>query len=104
MKAIAQTVLGGVSYRFELDEKDEKDTLNKLITFSNPPTYCDNCKTVGNDNFKLTSNKDQEGNIYINVKCKKCQAKSKLGSYKTGGYFWHRFELYQKKNGNSTDL
>jgi hypothetical protein len=104
MIAKAKMKLGGVIYEFEFDEKDEKDTMNKLITFSNPPTYCDNCKAVGEDNFKFTSNKDQEGNIYINVKCKKCGAKAKMGSYKTGGYFFHRFELYQKKNGNSTDL
>jgi hypothetical protein len=86
---------GGVEYTLEFDEKDEMDTLNKVIVLANPPRYCNICK--GSENFKFTSNKDKEGNIYVNAKCKNgaCDAKAKLGQYKAGGYFWHKFELYQ---------
>jgi len=55
---------------------------------------CDEC---GNDNptqFKLASNKDKESNIYVNVRCQKCGADAKLGLYKSGGYFFHKFVKY----------
>lgn len=89
--------LGGVTYQMIFDEKDEMDTLQKSIVLSNPPRYCHECKNT--EFFSLDSNKDKEGNVYVNVVCKKngCFAKAKLGQYKSGGYFWHKFEKYVKK-------
>lgn len=102
MLAKATFNFGGINYEFQFDEKTDKETLNKIITLSNPPKYCDNCKNE--KFFKFTTNKDTEGNIYINVKCTSCGAKSKLGEYKTGGYFWKRpFELYKKDEAKTEE-
>ena len=81
--------------QLELDEQNEMMGIHKAIILGNPPKYCQLCKNK--EIFKLDSNKDQEGHIYVNVVCK-CGAKAKLGRYKTGGYFWHKFEVYQKNN------
>ena len=79
--------------QIELDEQNEMLAIHKAIILGNPPKYCQVCQNK--EFFKLDSNKDKEGNVYINVMCK-CGAKAKLGQYKTGGYFWHKFEVYQK--------
>lgn len=78
----------------EIEDRDEMDTLHKAIILTNPRKVCNVCKAA--EGFYLTTNKDKEGNIYVNVKCK-CGARSKLGQYKTGGYFWREFEVYQPK-------
>ena len=96
MIAKANLKLGLVNYQFEIEDKDEMDTLHKIIVLSNPRRFCNACRNDNQDLFHLTSNKDKEGNTYINVKCK-CGARSKLGQYKTGGYFWHDFEVYTKE-------
>lgn len=100
MKAIVKL---GDRIRLEIDERDEKETLSKAITLSHPKGKCVCGNTEG---FYYTANKDKEGNVYINYKCPKCGARSKLGSYKTGGYFWHDFERYvpneKKSTGKST--
>lgn len=97
MRARVNVSLGTAKYQFDIDEKDEMETLHRIIVLGNPPTKCNLC---GNDNpeeFKFTSNKDKEANTYVNVKCK-CDARSKLGQYKAGGYFWKEFEKYQGKS------
>ena len=82
----------------EIDEREEMETLHKAIVLSNPPTKCTLC---GGTDLRYDSNKDKEGNIYVNLRCA-CGAKVKLGQYKAGGYFWHRdFEKYAPKNGTS---
>jgi len=76
----------------EIDEQEEMETLSKALVLASYPKKCSLCgeKAIG-----LTSNKDKEGNIYVNVVCFKCGGKAKLGRYKTGGYFWHRdFSVY----------
>jgi len=89
--------IGGVSYEFNIDEKDEMDALHKAIALSNPRTYCAACSTnIAPEDMKMTTNKDKEGNTYVNLK-HRCGARSKLGQYKTGGYFWHDFEKYVPK-------
>lgn|SRR3990167_5079349 len=96
MVAKANISLGGVSYQFEIEEKDEMETLHKIITLTNPRRYCTACKNNDREKFYFTANKDKEGNTYINVKCS-CGARSKLGQYKTSSYFWHDFEVYEPK-------
>ena len=83
--------LGDNSYQLEIDEKSEMEALHKAIVLSNPRNKCICGNTEG---FYPTTNKDKEGNIYVNIKCPKCEARSKLGQYKAGGYFWHSFEKY----------
>lgn len=95
MKITTSMLLGGVTYNFEFDEKDEMDTLQKAITLSNPPRYCQECRN--DEFFFMDSNKDTEGNTYVNVVCKKCFSKAKLGRYKSSGYFWHKFVKYVPK-------
>jgi hypothetical protein len=80
--------------RLEIEERDEMEMLSKAITLSTPKRKC----LCGNiEGLYFASNKDKEGNIYINFKCPKCGARSKLGQYKAGGYFWHDFEKYTPK-------
>ena len=95
-----QTKLGNVSYSMTFDEKDEMETMHRMAVLGNPPQYCHACQN--NQYFALDSNKDKEGNTYINVVCKKCGAKAKLGKYKAGGYFWHKFEVYQRPGEQTT--
>ena len=93
MKITVQTKIGQALYTFDIDERDEMEALHKAAVLSNPPKYCQECGNT--EIFKLDSNKDKQGNIYVNVVCK-CFAKAKLGQYKTGGYFWHKFEQWKK--------
>jgi hypothetical protein len=97
-----QFLVGGVTYSLEHDGKDLKETLAEAIVLANPHSKCICGNTGLATGFKFTSNKDKDGNTYVNLKCLKCGAKSKLGSYKTGGYFWHEFEVY-KQNPTSSD-
>lgn len=87
--------MGNVSYQFEIDEKDEMESLHRAIILGNPPTVCDICQNNDSAKMKLTSNKDKEGNIYVKVRCT-CGAEAKLGQYKAGGFFWHDFKIYVK--------
>ena len=85
--------------RLEISEQKEMETLHKAIVLSEPRNYCNLCQNKSN--FYLTTNKDKEGNVYVNNKCGQCGARSKLGQYKTGGYFWREFELYKKPNATN---
>ena len=77
--------------KLEIEEQKEMETLHKAVALSNPRQECNVCKaTTG---FYWTTNKDKEGNIYVNYKCK-CGARSKLGQYKNSGYFWRDFEQW----------
>jgi hypothetical protein len=92
MKAIIQL---SSNITLEIDEREEMETLHKAIVLSQPKKECNIC---GESNgLYWTSNKDKEGNIYVNVKCP-CGARSKLGQYKAGGYFWKDFEKYEPQN------
>lgn len=101
----ASIKIGSSTYWFEVEEKNEMETLNKVITLTNPPTYCNYCnKTDTLDNFHLTTNKDKENNIYVNIKHNVCGGKAKLGQFKAGGFFWHRqFEVYKGKKQEEQD-
>lgn len=87
---------GNNEYKLSFDDKLEVDALHKMIALSNPPRFCDVCQN--RSYFTLETNK-HEANTFINVKCtaQGCWAKSKLGQYKSGGYFWHKFEKYIKE-------
>ena len=95
MKISVTTTVGGTEFNFIIDENKDMEALHKAAVLGNPPNYCSECKN--NQYFRLDSNKDKDGNIYVNMTCKKCGAKSKLGQYKAGGYFWHKFEKYVKE-------
>jgi hypothetical protein len=99
MEIRVNTQIGKTGYQFVIDEKDEMDCLHKAAVMGNPPLTCSECKS---DVVRLDSNKDKEGNTYVNIVCLKCYAKAKLGQYKTGGYFWHKFEKWIPKEQAST--
>jgi len=85
----------GNNATLQIEDSKEMEVLHKAIVLSNPRRVC----VCGNrEGFYFTSNKDTEGNVYVNYKCPKCGARSKLGQYKTSGYFWHEFEKYVPKN------
>jgi hypothetical protein len=86
----------------EIDERDEMETLSKAIVLASSKKKCTVC--LNTEGLHYTSNKDKEGNIYVNVKCPKCGARSKLGQYKAGGYFWHDFEQYIPLQPSNPDL
>jgi hypothetical protein len=97
MKAMVSFKVGDVAYQLSLEERDEMDTLHKMAVLGNPPTYC---KFLPKGRVSLESNKDTEGNTYVNVVCKGTDDsgqfqvyKAKLGQYKAGGYFWHNWAL-----------
>lgn len=80
----------------EIDERSEMETLHKAIVLTSPKKKCNVCGNLSDLYF--TSNKDVEGNVYVNYKCPKCGARSKLGQYKAGGYFFRDFEKYVPKS------
>jgi C1A family cysteine protease len=97
--------LGGKNYVFEATDNVEMEALHKAIVLAHPRGTCNECGNSEKELFDYTSNKDKEGNVYVNVKCygmteqgNVCDAKSKLGQYKNGGYFWHNFERYVPQN------
>lgn len=91
MIARVSTKVGNTTYQFEADDKEEIEAIHKAVVLGNPPQKCDEC---GNEaDFKMDTNKDKEANTYVNVVClnEDCRAKAKLGQYKAGGFFWHKF-------------
>ena len=97
MKANVSMKVGLVDYSLEIDEREEMETLHKMIVLGNPRSKCNVCGDTGFTYKKFDTNKDKEGNTYINVVClsKGCGAKSKLGLYKAGGYFWHEYKKWE---------
>jgi|TARA_Y100000310_G_scaffold110581_1_gene108971 hypothetical protein len=93
--------LGENTYQLTVDDKDEMEALHKSIVLSNPHRFCNLCQNK--NSFYLASNKDKEGNIYVNNKCGNCGADSKLGQYKAKGYFWHDFKKYIPKGRSSEE-
>ena len=98
MKIQVKMNVGAVDYVIDVEDQSEMETLHKAIVLSNPPKKCDVCGNV--ENFKMDTNKDKEANVYVNISCENpaCKAKAKLGQYKSGGYFWHKFEKYVRPN------
>lgn len=103
MRVVVKTKIGSVIYQFEIEEQKELETLHKAIVLTSPRKKCNVCDTIGYENKYLTTNKSttDEGTFtYINCKCAKCGARSKLGQYKAGGYFWNSYEEYKPKDGS----
>ena len=98
MIAKVNVKFGDSSYQFEVEEKDQMDTLHKIIVLGNPPRKCNECGE--SEKLSLDTNKDKEGNTYINAVCGNCRAKAKLGRYKTGGFFWHDYQQWQNTKTN----
>jgi len=96
MKSKIQFKYGETTYVFEIEERDDMETLHKTFALGNPPREC---RLIPNGKYTLQTNKDKEGNIYVNAVCAGSVggefkvAKAKLGQYKTKGFFWHNWEF-----------
>jgi len=102
MKILVTTKVGETAYQFNIEEQKDLEALHKAAVFGNPPRYCNICENA--QWFSLDSNKDKEGNTYVNIVCKKCHAKAKLGQYKVGGYFWHKFKEWQRGPDSTEEI
>jgi len=83
--------------KVQVEDSDDKKALAKALIFTEP----DVCGLCHNTNIRWTSNKAQtdEGEYtYIKRVCRKCGATSTLGSYKTGGHYWKKWEEAYRKN------
>lgn len=103
--------LNGTTYQFELEDGDGLKLMHQLNIFGNPPM---NCPYIKNGKYELETNKDDEGNIYVNMVCvgknengERAKYKAKLGTYRDkSGHFWNWWkedEYYKSKvSGNSS--
>jgi hypothetical protein len=80
---------GSVSFQ---DEGKDLDVIQKVATLANPRIDC-LCKQHSMDNKTLESRKAKDF-TFVSFNCSGCRAKSGLGQYKTGGYFWKEYEVY----------
>lgn len=90
MKIEVRKKIGDSVFSFEVDEKDEIESLFKAGVLASAPTKCGICKS---ENISLSGNKAQ-GYTFVKVLCRDCNARSQLGQYKDGGFFWKRWEKY----------
>jgi hypothetical protein len=98
MKIIVKKQMSNAEFTFEFDKPELKEAIYDASLFANTPSLCDNCGNDAKDGFSLQSNKDGEGNLYVNTVCNQCDAKAKLGTHKSGkSYFWHKFQKYTPK-------
>lgn len=85
----------GSKLEVEVEDSDDKKALMKALMFTQPD-ICGECKGIA---VRWDYNKAQtdEGDfIYIKRICRKCNSQSTLGSYKGGGYFWKKWEKWNK--------
>lgn len=108
MQGSVSFVINKTKYEFTLDKGDDLAVMNQLITLGNPPLFC---KEAKDGVYKLETNKDKEGNIYVNMVCYSGDGKvykAKLGSYKDkSGFFWHKYaldEFAMKRLKNAQDM
>ena len=96
----ANLTVGNTAFQFEFENADEMESMHRAIAVASIPTFCNICEGEANkEDFKLTTNKDKDGNFYVNLKHQACGGSVKLGQYKSGGYFWHsEFSQYKPKS------
>jgi len=102
MKISVSRKINNATVNIDIDEPKDKEALASALVMSEND-YCPVCKS---EDINWRSNKDKEGNIYIKRVCGGCKKESKLGTYKTGGYFWHNWEdnEYSKKTLDDVEL
>lgn len=88
MKIIVKKQIGKSFLQFEVDEGKGRDALFNAGFFSSIPDTCGLCKSK---EVQLKGNK-AKGYTFVSVVCNRCGAKSDIGEYKDGGFFWKKFE------------
>ncbi len=99
MKVNITKKLGNTTYSFQIEEGKDLDALVSAGFLASMPEICEFCKST---NLVLSSNK-AKGFTFIKVVCRECRAKSQLGQYKDGGFFWKTFEKYQSSQPNEEE-
>lgn len=96
MEIKVQKQLGRSALIVNIDDKNDKEALAKALAFTQPD-ICGLCKkeNIVWDAYKVNG-KESDTYTYIKRKCLSCGAVSALGEYKTGGYFWNKWEIYKK--------
>jgi hypothetical protein len=92
--------LRGASLEVKINEEDGKEALARALVFTQPD-ICGLCKEE-NIIWDASKVKIKEKNTYTSIKrrCLSCGAISTLGEFRTGGYFWKKWTIYNKE-GNS---
>lgn len=98
MKISIKKQIGNSEIIFQIDKDKDKEALSMAGFLSETPTICSICKSK---NISLSANK-ADGYTFIKVKCE-CGATAQMGEYKDGGFFWKKFEIYQKKDNQQID-
>ena len=90
MKINITKKVGNDQYVFQIDKEKDFDALADAGMLASMPTQC----SCGSSKVHLGSNKSQEY-VFVYMQCDDCAAKSQLGQYKSGGFFWKKWEKYQ---------
>lgn len=101
MRVTTRFSVGGVEYTLDVDDDNTMQALHEAIALANPRDTCNVCGDIGLETKRLETIKTKgDGFIYIRVVCS-CGASSTLGLYKTNGFFWHRYEVYNPDGNES---
>lgn len=93
----------------EIEERTGLDTLYAAINLAGVRDFCTECGKPTKPQLTARKAKDAKGVefVYIEAVCKNilgkeadgkpkyCWAKSGLGQYQTGGFFWKKYERYE---------
>lgn len=90
MKVKITKDIGKVKYSFEIDKEKGLDALSEAGFLSAMPTKCKICES---ENIHLATNK-AKGYVFVKMLCEDCNARSPIGQYKEGGFFWKEWEKY----------
>lgn len=105
MTGSVTVTVGGATYTFNMDERDAINTINQMIVLGNPPMGTYELKDLRDINYKLETQKDKDGNVYVNMVAKGRTTggqyktyKAKLGTYKDkSGFFWNNYKEYVRE-------
>lgn len=99
MKIEIKKKVGDSEFVFQVEEDKDIDALFAAGTVASTPTKCGIC---GSENVQLEGNK-AKGYTFVKVVCKDnaCSARSQLGQYKDGGFYWKAWEKFspQEQSG-----
>jgi len=92
MKITIAKEIGGVKYKFESEQGEgkEMETLAEAGFLGAMPTKCKLCDS---ENVHLVGNR-AKSYLFVKMLCKDCNARSQVGQYKDGGFFWKAWEKY----------
>ncbi len=97
MKITIQKQIGRSVVKFETEEAKGRDALFTAGFLSSTPDTCGLC---GSKEVNLEGNK-AKGYTFVKVICTKCYGRAEMGEYKDGGYFWKKWEKFEKNDGVS---